>query len=328
MMTLKSLSKEVIYNTAHLAGFTWLSRHRLQGRMVIFTYHSFAASKNESRVVNSIPIQLFQRQLRFLQQHYQMISLSEGLHLLREEMSTKTATGKPYAIITVDDGFADNYTLLFPLVRQYHIPVTIFVATDFLDTGRPPWPTQIVQLIKETEVSSLQYPIPLKLSDKYAKNKAIYAIMAVWKHLPPEERLMRVQELRKHLKVAKLTPVQPLTWEQVKEMRRHSVEFGSHTRYHSILPAVSETVAIQELQDSKQRLETELNEECILFSYPNGDWSDTTRNGVEKTGYRCAVTQNRGSNQYGTDPYCLKRIEVPYNETLGTFACRSSLLAL
>ena len=36
-------------------------------------------------------------------------------------------------VITLDDGFEDNYTNAFPVLRQYAIPATIFLATGYLE---------------------------------------------------------------------------------------------------------------------------------------------------------------------------------------------------
>jgi peptidoglycan/xylan/chitin deacetylase (PgdA/CDA1 family) len=46
---------------------------------------------------------------------------------------------RPVAV-TLDDGFADNYTDAFPVLRQFNIPATIFLATDTLG-GENRWMT-------------------------------------------------------------------------------------------------------------------------------------------------------------------------------------------
>jgi peptidoglycan/xylan/chitin deacetylase (PgdA/CDA1 family) len=326
-MRVRALAKEVIYNAASKVGLTHLARVRLRGQAVILTYHSFTANDDRHEILNAMPIRRFERQLAFLRRYYEIISLSEMLRFIQEQSSRAIKTSKPRVAITVDDGFVDNYTLMFPLARKYGIPLTVFVATDFLDTGRPPWPTRIAEMLKVTSVPVLQYPISMDLCDYEAKVKAKYAIIDLWKHLDPQGRSASLNELREHLRVPVVSRVQPLTWDQVREMRKFSVEFGSHTVYHSMTPFVSTTTVLQELRDSKRRLEDELNKACTLFAYPNGNWDEVTRCLVQEEGYLGAVTQDRGSNAPGADPYCLKRVEVPYDETLGTFACRSSLLA-
>lgn len=43
-------------------------------------------------------------------------------------------TEKPSVILTLDDGYVDNYTNMFPLIKKYNAKVTIFLVTDLIDT--------------------------------------------------------------------------------------------------------------------------------------------------------------------------------------------------
>lgn len=327
MAWIRPLAKEIIYNAANMAGLTWIARHRIENKLIILTYHSFA-EKATRGPVNRMPIRRFEKQVAFLKRHFWTVSLSEGLRVLSGQAISKVLGGRPMVAITVDDGFVDNYTLMFKVIQKYKISASVFLATDFLDSGRAPWPTQILELLGQTKARSLEYPVNMQLDGNISKIKASRVIKELWRHLPGEERLSRLEELRKHLGVSSASLLQPLKWQQVREMSSWGVEFGSHTVYHSILPALSESAAIEELHQSRSRLEEELEEQCTLFSYPNGDWNEACQKLVKSAGYLAALTQDRGVNSREYDLYAIKRIEVPFNETLGTFACRSTLIAL
>jgi len=322
-MRIRSVAKEIIYNSLHFAGLTHIARQKQINRLIILTYHSFA-EKKAMPLLNAMPISRFEKQIGFLKKNYRLVSLEEGIQRLKVGESDSN----PMAAITIDDGFEDNYSLMFNVAKKHQIPAAIFIATDFIDSGRPPWPTQIVEILAQTKFQVTEYPIKLPLNSLLKRAEAIQILMDIWKHLPGEERFLFIEELRKHLKVGNAYLTKALTWAQIAEMSQHNISFGSHTAYHSILPAVSESAAMQELDISKRRLETQLGKPCTLFSYPNGDWDERSRELVRQAGYSASVTQQCGMNSTEFHPHSLKRIEVPYNETLGTFACRSSLLTL
>ncbi len=78
----------------------------------------------------------FRRQMRFLSQAYTPISLPQLVQHLQD-----AAPFPPRAVaVTLDDGYRDNYENAYPLLQEYRIPATIFLATRFLGTGEiPPW---------------------------------------------------------------------------------------------------------------------------------------------------------------------------------------------
>ncbi|MBR5782737.1 MAG: polysaccharide deacetylase family protein [Clostridia bacterium] len=50
-----------------------------------------------------------------------------------EDMGNLNNIQKP-VMLTFDDGYDDNYTLLFPLLKQYNIKATIFIITELIGT--------------------------------------------------------------------------------------------------------------------------------------------------------------------------------------------------
>ena len=110
-----------------------------------------------------------------------------------------------------------------------------------------------------------------------------------------------------------------LSIEQIREMHRYGVQFGSHTLTHPWLPDLSDADLRREVVDSKARLEDLLGSEVICFAYPSGGVDRRVRRVVAEAGYKIGMTTQEGLNFWG-DPLYLNRIEVNETETILSFA--------
>lgn len=69
----------------------------------------------------------FEKQMRFLRRHnYNIITLEELVNLIAGENKIPRKT----VAITFDDGYLDNYTNAYPVLKKYNIPATIFVVIN------------------------------------------------------------------------------------------------------------------------------------------------------------------------------------------------------
>lgn len=103
----------------------WLPRRGFTALM----YHHIGtlSDENDEQFPFTVSPEMFAQQLDFLKQHgYTPIS-EQDLH--RAYTEGKTDIKKP-VILTFDDGHADNFTALFPLLKKHNVPVLIFLITD------------------------------------------------------------------------------------------------------------------------------------------------------------------------------------------------------
>jgi len=80
----------------------------------------------------TMPPSVFQRQLRYLQSRFDLISLETA-----QQRITQGENDRPAVCITFDDGYADNCLHALPLLVKHRIPCTYFVASQHVTTGRP-----------------------------------------------------------------------------------------------------------------------------------------------------------------------------------------------
>lgn len=147
MNTVKKLrSLEMLRDTAQNTTYLSESLDKTQieyGKKVpILMYHCISDDIWGGKAMFTSP-KAFREQMDFLLKNgYQPILFSDLSHL--EDYD------KP-VIITLDDGYQDNYENVFPYIKEHKIPVTIFVISDFV--GRNRYLTQ--QQVKEMSDSGL-----------------------------------------------------------------------------------------------------------------------------------------------------------------------------
>lgn len=323
-MRFRALAKEIVYGALYASGASAIRRSRLGRHVAIFTYHSFSASAHGA-LGDSLPARRFESQLSYLKRNYDVVGLDAALRWLDDEAGAgRDDDRRPLAVVSVDDGFADNFTVMRPVVLASGLPVTVFLATDFLDSGRAPWPTQLAAIVRQARVDRITFPFSASLGSPGERSAAAARMKREWKRLDPDARFDALAELARHVGIDSVRTPPALTWAQVREMRRDGIAFGSHTVYHSLLPFVSTEAARRELVESKKRMENELDEPCAWLAYPNGDHDSAVVTLAREAGYRAALTQDAGVNRKGQDLLALRRIQVPHDESMACFAYRAA----
>ncbi len=93
----------------------------------ILMYHRIDDRYVESKL--SVSPESFARQMRFLKVHnYNVISLDEAAELFKEGSPIPHNT----VVVTLDDGYENNYTNAFDVLKEYHIPATVFIVTEWV----------------------------------------------------------------------------------------------------------------------------------------------------------------------------------------------------
>lgn len=91
---------------------------RSGNELVILTYHSVNSDHKFS-----VKPDEFEKQIKYLKENFDIISLRDIKLELR---------GKKQLIITFDDGYEDNYTYAYPILKKYNATATVFIASDFI----------------------------------------------------------------------------------------------------------------------------------------------------------------------------------------------------
>lgn len=99
-------------------------------------------------------------------------------------------------------------------------------------------------------------------------------------------------------------PVEPLTWDEVRELLSMGNEVGSHTRTHPDLTSLDEAGLLDELAGSRAELENRLGTPVTHFSAPFGDrrrFGPAVSEAARRAGYATCATAQRGINREAED---------------------------
>lgn len=121
---LKAIS--ILFCILILSFGVWFVRAVRHYTVPILMYHYINAEESRRSKLGVSP-KAFQRQMSFLRRHkYNIVALETLVDLIKEKKKIPPKT----VVITFDDGYLDNYTNAFPILKKYNIPATIFVVVD------------------------------------------------------------------------------------------------------------------------------------------------------------------------------------------------------
>lgn len=258
----------------------------------------------------------FRQQMQFLLRHYDPIRLSDLMLAIEE--------GAPLpprpVVITFDDGFEDNYTHAYPILRELGIPATVFVSTGLISSTETFWFDRVSQLIlanrgKEVTVGLDRVVIPDdREGARFATEHVLRLLKRVTNRMRREVLAVWEETLGPAAGPAHTAYSRPMTWDQIREMASEGIEFGSHTVTHPILTRCDDGELAYELTESRDALFRELGQAPVSISFPVGGVAAFDNRVIEATrlaGYRIAASYIHGMNRIETlDRFALRRIHV------------------
>ena len=122
----RTVRRTALGGTKRIASLADLGPRRTDG-LVVLAYHRVGAN---SGTEVDLPVGLFEEQMAFLATDMHVVSLDEGLARVLEE----EAPEEPLVAITFDDGTADFVDGALPVLERYRLPVTLYVATEFVES--------------------------------------------------------------------------------------------------------------------------------------------------------------------------------------------------
>lgn len=267
---------------------------------------------------------VFAQQMSFLKKNFTLLSFQELLDLWRGGTWNHRAR---YCVVTFDDGWLDNYRHAYPVLQKLGIPATIFLPTDYVGTDEWFWPDHLAFLFKnladrEVEPEELREFGRVISSyfdrDDFSVTAALERgeqlsdrVIEQCKHLPIERIREMVSTLAARLKVSLPQKRVIVNWDEVREMSRGGVSFGSHSCSHRILTTITPEAVSVELAKSKHVLVEQGVNYVPVFCYPNGNSDANIQRQVQACGYEAACSVSMGvEGAHPENKYALRRIGI------------------
>jgi peptidoglycan/xylan/chitin deacetylase (PgdA/CDA1 family) len=259
-----------------------------KNKLSILTYHRVGGSGNALAMDEG----LFEQHLLWINRNFNPIDLDEGLKL---QAQGKLPRGS--VAITIDDGYADSYSIIFPLLQKHNLSATFFISTIGFEKGYL-WDELVAFSIMKTKQDELTFnnqTYSLRTEDE--KLICLTSCLSEIKYKTYLERDLLIEQI-----IAQThnvgTPDQFLTEEQTLALHKAGMGIGAHTHSHPILLKESDKVALDEIKQSKIILEQIINSPVDYFAYPNGkygiDFDVKHINMVKDLGFLAALSTDKG----------------------------------
>jgi len=329
-----TLSRKLI-NIAFNTGLVRAGRSLRAKSLTVLNYHRIDNPDrdgfNTFKPNISARVDDFDNQMKYLSRWFRVVSMHDVINWLDKRISLP-----PYAaLITFDDGYLDNYTNAYPILRKYNFPATIFLTTNHIGTDAQFYWDLAAYCFHSTSFTEVQFPngasrgwTNLKERDHVCKSW-----VEAMKILSDSEKRKHVALLTRQLNVSvpknfflKLM----MNWDQIREMHKNGIDFGGHTMNHPILSHVPIDEAQQEIEGSKDRIEQELGEPVLSFAYPNGmaaDINQSLEHLVEQSNYKAAFTLMKGPStlrEVRHNRFAIRRIFISHMHALPHFGLLTS----
>ncbi|KKR33249.1 MAG: Polysaccharide deacetylase [Candidatus Gottesmanbacteria bacterium GW2011_GWC2_39_8] len=284
----------------------WLRRNISPYSPIILVYHSVCPVPcNFFKGLDNVTPDLFERQMIFFKQNYNVCSLEELLSCIREKNMKKNMLS-----VTFDDGFKNNIEFAYTILLRWKIPATIFLVSDLMDNKTLFWRNKLAYIfnsgLKSKFFDFLPKNHPGKLCNSLTNCKLrhrdiLTAIDLVFKQENINEREL-AQSNRFYIGP-----------DDIESIDSSIISFGCHTRTHPVLSELSRDEQRDEILGSYEKISKILDDECLPFAYPFGtkyDFNEDSKQLAIEAGctsiLKCEGTPRQNNMESST--YGLNRI--------------------
>lgn len=183
------------------------------------------------------------------------------------------ALGRPFCLLTFDDGKAVNATETASELLRLGVPAVFFIVTGLTGTNRTLW----FDRLSAVRRAAGGQPLPE---------------LAALKVMPWREREQIIDELCASFGIgADITDpaVRVISWDEASRLQNDGFEIGSHTVNHAILTVETHEEARRQIVDSRRDM-MQNGLRCRSLAFPNGNASWALVETALEAGFESTMT--------------------------------------
>jgi peptidoglycan/xylan/chitin deacetylase (PgdA/CDA1 family) len=323
-MSVRQLAKQFVKAACVRSGALRLAHRLGSTSAVILRYHS--VQDHPDKFANTIGCDsihaatVFALHMELLARRFSPVSMDDILLFLRGAKNLPPRA----VVVTFDDGFKDNFQIAAPILNRVGIPATFYVLVDSVDRSKAPWYCRLRQIFFTSRSGTFRDPATGKvrrITEAPDRDAAFLAAVEFCAQARASERDRYVLDAESSLD-PEVFPAESelmMTWDEVRSLAKSGHSVGAHTMTHPNLAQISTDEARIELADSKRKLENELGQNVLHFSYPSPAlspiWNVSTLRLTAEIGYSTAVTTTCSAVWRDSDALALPRTYMPRDKS-------------
>ena len=264
----------------------------------------------------------FRKQMEYVTKHFRVVSLDQMVQELESDVDNGRAI-----VVTFDDGYVGTYSEAFPILQEYKIPATVYLAAGAIDSGELLWYDRIFQCFQIAPVDlTLRLAVTrrFRLDSHLSRIAAAEEVVMYLRSLPNYDRKAWCAGFEREVPLpSSMLGGAMLSWSQVRRMHDSGIQFGAHTMTHPVISRLDLETMREEIGESRALIEQNIGAVVDHFAFPFGKFRDCGTSAaklLKELGFRTAVTAMAGLNQRGIDVLRLRRLMVGHHASIAMFA--------
>lgn len=291
-MIAKTIARKIIFPSITALGVEKLLSLTSKNKRMILMYHGVVPHPDFSIGAGHIDSAQFENHLKYLKKNFNVVSTSELFEMYRKNI----IPSKPAIAITFDDGYENNYTFAFPLLKKYNLPATFFIATQCIeDENAVLWYDRLYFIknkvkFPEIDFSNANVSESRKISVKKCRSNSEFVDFFKYLSTAEKEEFFKIIKMKINYEEIIKKSDRGL-WKMMDKQQLYEVantkgmELGSHSHSHPNLGEIQSDDAINELRKSKILLEQVTGKKVVSIAFPDGNYTEDVKKASRELGY-------------------------------------------